>query len=188
MVANSFVFMLLNNIGISLHGATNRIGEKAFHLLPRLGSRVRIPSPAPDFRRKTKHFEAALWGRFAYMGLAGCFCKPEVTTGRRVRARGIGGCAVIWVAPRSDGRMRDRASSQVPVTARRQMAGCRPVDRPMPSHPLPRRRRWSAAPNCGPDHPLVRAWPPRWPGASAMGLDQAELPSSMAGGRRRVLW
>jgi hypothetical protein len=47
MLANSVVFMLLNNIEISLNGATYRIGEKACHLLPRLGSRVRIPSPAP---------------------------------------------------------------------------------------------------------------------------------------------
>ena len=71
MLANSVVFMLLNNIGISLNGATNRIGEKAFHLLPRLGSRVRIPSPAPDFRRKVKDFEAALPGRFCLQGLGG---------------------------------------------------------------------------------------------------------------------
>ncbi len=36
--------------------------------LPRLGSRVRIPSPAPDFLRKIKDFEAALWGRFCFHG------------------------------------------------------------------------------------------------------------------------
>ena len=46
----------------------SRLAEKGtgarIATLPRLGSRVRIPSPAPEFLRKIKDFEAALWSRF----------------------------------------------------------------------------------------------------------------------------
>jgi len=94
MLANSVVFMLLNNIGISLNGATNRIGEKAFHLLPRLGSWVRIPSPAPDFITKIKDFEAALRAVFASKTPATAIWKLSGSTAQKVGGGGIAGTAV----------------------------------------------------------------------------------------------
>ena len=54
--------LLLSKFG---HVGIGRVGEQAFHHLPRLGSRVRIPSPAPVF----KHISGIRSERVAMMSL-----------------------------------------------------------------------------------------------------------------------
>ena len=55
--------LLLNKFG---HVGIRRVGEWAFHLLPRLGSRVRIPSPAPDFLNEIRVLKRSLGAVFCF--------------------------------------------------------------------------------------------------------------------------
>ena len=73
--------------------------------LPRLGSRVRIPSPAPDFLRKIRDFQAALQGRFCFQGPFGGNSEAERklhAESRRRRNRRFGGSNLeskrLWAA------------------------------------------------------------------------------------------
>lgn len=119
--------------------------------LPRLGSRVRIPSPAPDFRKEIKSLRGAFRGASCISGIAPRAPRNHTatsgiraTTGRRA-ARDLSGSGQ---EPRpsvaSPPGMRRAGTGCLSATYGASPPACRPIDGPLPPRPQAGRYGWQA--------------------------------------------